>query len=97
MVNQDAYQVLGLEPDAGDEQIRAAYLALIQKYPPERCPEEFERVRDAYAELRDPRERMRKLIESTDTLVPLPSLLEGKKGARNHIGAKLWLGLLKQQ
>lgn len=97
MVNQDAYEILGLQPDAGDEQIRAAYLALIQKYPPERCPKEFERVRDAYAELRDPRERIRKLIESTEPLIPLPSLLDAKKDARNHVGAKLWLGVLKEQ
>ncbi|HEY6845787.1 MAG TPA: J domain-containing protein, partial [Terracidiphilus sp.] len=51
------YDVLGVSPDADDERIRAAYLAKLKQYPPDRSPAEFEQVRDAYDLLRDRRRR----------------------------------------
>jgi curved DNA-binding protein CbpA len=41
------HAVLGVGPEADDEQIRAAYLGKLKQYPPDRCPDEFESVRDA--------------------------------------------------
>jgi curved DNA-binding protein CbpA len=38
----DPYAVLGLGPGAEDEQIRAAYLAKLKQFPPDRSPAEFE-------------------------------------------------------
>ena len=74
---EDPWRILELEPEATGEEIRAAYLRKIKQYPPERHPEEFERVRDAYEDLRDPRGRTRKLLFSGDPLPPLEHLLEG--------------------
>ena len=51
--------MLGISADADEEQIRAAYIRKVKEHPPDRSPEEFERIRDAYASLRDPRRRMR--------------------------------------
>ena len=48
MTNEDPRQVLEIEAEAGDEEIRAAYLRKVKEYPPDRAPREFERVRDAY-------------------------------------------------
>lgn len=44
----DPYLVLGLGRDAGDEEIRAAYLAQIRLCPPERDRVRFERLRGAF-------------------------------------------------
>jgi uncharacterized protein GlcG (DUF336 family) len=38
--------VLGISPEAGDEEIRAAYLRKIKEFQPDRAPHEFEKVRD---------------------------------------------------
>ncbi len=51
----DSGEVLGVNQDAGEEEIRAAYVRKVKEHPPDRSPEEFERIRDAYESLRDPR------------------------------------------
>ena len=55
----DPRKVLGVPPNAGEEEIRAAYLRKVKEYPPDRSPEEFEKIRDAFEALRDPRQRTR--------------------------------------
>ena len=55
----DPREVLGIPPDAGEEEIRSAYVRKVKEHPPARSPEQFERIRDAYDSLRDPRRRMR--------------------------------------
>ncbi|MGQ9592002.1 MAG: DnaJ domain-containing protein [Planctomycetota bacterium] len=54
----DPYDVLGVEPSAGDAAIRRSYLALVRKFPPERAPEEFRRVQAAYEAVRNLRSRL---------------------------------------
>ncbi|HET7459619.1 MAG TPA: DnaJ domain-containing protein [Longimicrobium sp.] len=53
----DLYERLGIERDASRDQVRAAYRALLRVYPPERAPEEFKRIREAYETLNDPASR----------------------------------------
>jgi curved DNA-binding protein CbpA len=49
----NAFEVLGLPLDASDAQVRAKYLELARKFPPEQHPERFAAVRAAYEKLRD--------------------------------------------
>ena len=79
MTNEDPRQILEIEAEAGDEEIRAAYLRKVKQYPPDRAPREFERVRDAYEMLRDPRRRTRLMLLAADPKQPLASLLDGLK------------------
>jgi curved DNA-binding protein CbpA len=55
----DPYTVLGLTTDATDEAIRARYLELVRRYPPEHAPERFAAVRAAYEKVRDAETRLR--------------------------------------
>ena len=55
----DPYQVLGLPPDSDDEAIRRRYLELVRQFSPERHPERFAAVRQAYESLRDLNTRLR--------------------------------------
>ncbi len=94
----DPYSVLGIEPTAGDEAIRAAYLAKLKLYPPDRAPDEFERVREAYDELRDRRQRARHMLFSTSRDQPIATLLEtaiGGSGRPRYVGPDAWLAVLK--
>lgn len=52
-IPRDPYRVLGLRPDASDAAIREAYLNLVQQHPPEREPERFAVIREAYERIRD--------------------------------------------
>ena len=71
----DPYQVLGLPPDADDEAIRRRYLELVRQFSPERHPDRFAAVREAYENLRDLNTRLRYRLfeagknESVDAII----------------------------
>jgi len=91
----DPSDVLGVGQDAGEEEIRAAYVRKVKKHPPDRSPEEFERIRDAYDSLRDPRRRMRDRLLAVDPLAPFVSVIELKTRRRRFAGPRPWLEVLK--
>jgi len=92
-----AREVLGVDASATDEQVRAAYLAKVREHPPDRDPEAFERVRDAYDQLRDPLLRARQVMGGTSPVAPLPSLFEAGKPRRKFVGPGPWLDALKER
>ena len=51
------YEVLEIEKDADERQIKSAYFKLVRKYPPEKFPEEFKLLREAYETLSDKNKR----------------------------------------
>ena len=93
----DAREVLGVSAEAGEEEIRAAYVQKAREHPPDRSPEEFERIRDAYQALRDPRRRMRDMLLSSDVDAPLASLFAGQPARRCFAGPQPWLEVLKSK
>ena len=96
MTQDDSRRILGIGLEAGDEEIRAAYLRKVKEYPPDRSPREFERVRDAYEDLRDPRRRARRVLLSADPAQPLVSLLDDRASERRFTGPGPWLAVLKE-
>lgn len=94
--NDDPCEVLGLPPGAGDDEVRAAYLRKVKEHPPDRDPEEFERIRDAYQMLQGPRQRALRLLLDADPRLPLASLLDGRDATRRHVGLGSWLKVLKK-
>jgi curved DNA-binding protein CbpA len=96
MTHDDPYLLLGISLEAGDEEIRAAYLRKVKEYPPDRAPREFEKVRDAYELLRDPRRRGRHLLLSADPKQPLADLLKGGGAERRFTGPEPWLKVLRE-
>jgi curved DNA-binding protein CbpA len=97
MKTEDPRQVLGIDAEAGEEEIRAAYLRKVKEYPPDRSPGEFERVRDAYEILRDPRCRTRTLLLAADPRQPLVSVLDGLKPKRHFTGPEPWLAVSREK
>ena len=91
----DPGEVLGVGQDAGEEEIRAAYLRQVKEHPPDRSPEEFERIRDAYDSLRDPRRRMRDRLLAADPFAPFVSVIELQARPRRFAGPQPWLEVLK--
>ena len=91
----DPIEVLGISRNATDEESRAAYLLKVREYPPDRAPEQFERVRDAYEILRDPRRRLRHRLFSVDPGAPLASLFADEARPRRFVGPGPWLEVLK--
>ena len=92
-----AASLLGVAADADEKALREAYLQKVRQHPPDRDPEHFEQIRDAYEHLRDPRTRARQVMRcAVDPAQPLTHLLEGRAPAQRFVGAKLWLDVLKE-
>ena len=93
---EDPRQILGVGAEAGDEEIRAAYLRMVKEYPPDRAPREFERVRDAYEALRDPRRRAQMLL-AVDPKERLTALLHNRPAERRFTGPEPWLAVMREK
>jgi DnaJ-class molecular chaperone len=90
-----ALEILGVSARADEEEIRAAYLSKVKEFPPDRAPAEFEKIRDAYETLRDPRKRAREMFVTTNPNRPLTSLIEGRGSRRIFAGPQPWREVLK--
>jgi DnaJ-class molecular chaperone len=97
MTGLNPYAVLGVGRNTDDECIRAAYLAKLKQFPPDRSPAEFERVRDAYELLRDRRRRAHYTLLCANPEAPLESLLDGMERERRFVGLAPWLAVLKDR
>lgn len=86
---------LGVSRDAGDEEVRAAYLRLVKANPPDRAPEAFERIRDAYDAMRDPRRRAARVLAANPG-APIATLAEGLPATRAFVGPEPWLAVLEE-
>jgi curved DNA-binding protein CbpA len=53
------YLILRVPPEAGDAEIRRAYLDGVREFPPEREPERFQAIARAYELIRDEPARLR--------------------------------------
>jgi curved DNA-binding protein CbpA len=96
-VDFNPYAVLTVDTEADDEHIRAAYLAKLKQFPPDRCPAEFEQVRDAYELLRDRRRRALYTLFSVNPEAPLQSLMGGMDNQRRFAGPAPWMAVLKRR
>lgn len=95
--SEDYCAVLGVSADSGPDEIRTAYLRMVKEHPPDRSPVEFERIREAYEMLRNPKYRILQMIKSTDSRLSFSSLIKENRSKRNFVGPKLWLEALKKK
>lgn len=50
----DPYTILGLARGCDEADVRRRYLELVRQHPPDRAPERFVEIHQAYEKLRDP-------------------------------------------
>ena len=78
----DPHEILNLDPDAGEAEVRRRYLELVREFPPDRAPERFAAIHAAYEALRDPARRLQVQLfhpeTKTDSLEGLASDLRGR-------------------
>lgn len=66
------YEILGVTSETDDDKVRKAYLELVRRYPPERFPEKFTLISDAYQTLKDENSRLRYYLFNTDPGIRSP-------------------------
>ena len=89
--------LLGVPAGSTDEEVRVAYLAKVKEFPPDREPEVFERIRDAYDKLRDPRQRAKMVLSCPEASAPLSNLVDEIKSKRKFAGPEIWRQALKNR
>jgi len=62
----DPFTTLGVQEDAGDDEIRQRYLALVRAFPPDLEPARFQAHRAAYERVQDERKRLEATLLSTN-------------------------------
>jgi curved DNA-binding protein CbpA len=90
------FTVLGLDETADDEAVRAAYLAAVRKSPPDRDPEGFRRIREAYEALRDQERRLALRLFGPPPLENVAELLDTFPTERRYVGPGPWLNVLRE-
>lgn len=77
----DPYEVLGLPREAGEDQVRQRYLELVRQFPPDRDPERFAAIREAFEQVRDPVVRLKSQLfdpRTTDSLEAIAADLRAR-------------------
>src|SRR4051812_32568459 len=95
---EQAQGILGAAAAATEQEIRAAYLQKVRQHPPDRDPEQFEQIREAYDLLRDPKRRTELLLVGPDPTTPLTELLRDlPRKERRYVGPDAWLAVFKEK
>jgi curved DNA-binding protein CbpA len=94
--SNDPWEILAVSRNAGDEEIREAYLSRVKAYPPSRYPDIAERIRWAFDLLKDPMKRAEQAVFAADPGTPLSSLLKAQKVRRAFVGPGLWMKVLSR-
>jgi curved DNA-binding protein CbpA len=92
----DPFVVLGLSPDSDDESIRRRYLELVKEFSPEKDPEMFKAVREAYESTRDQATRLRHQLFEPNKKDSLEAIIEdlGCRTQRRRLSLKQLLSIL---
>ena len=98
MSRDDPWQVLDLPKDASDEQIRARYVALVKQHPPQKDPEAFASISDAYMAVKGPRERAQWDLFGPEPLQDIAELVELLiRSKRRTIPVEEWIQSLREE
>jgi curved DNA-binding protein CbpA len=96
--NQDSpHRILGVAANAGADEIRAAYLAKVRQFPPDRDPERFREIHAAYELLNDPLNRARVLVAPPKDKPNLRQLVEAAESQLVRIPPRSLLALGNQE
>ena len=89
------FTILNIEENADDEAVRAAYVRAIRQSPPDRDPEGFRRIRDAYEAIRDTEKRLAFRLFGPPPLPQLEDMRALISDERQYVGPSLWLNILR--
>jgi curved DNA-binding protein CbpA len=90
------FAVLGLDETADDAAVRAAYLVALRQSPPDRDPEGFRRIREAYDALLDHERRLALRLFGPPPLADVEALSELVTNERRYVGPGPWLTVLRE-
>jgi curved DNA-binding protein CbpA len=97
MANLNPFYVLKVFHTSTDEEVRNAYISLIREYPPDRSPEKFQEVREAFEEIKHERDRIKRYLAFPRTIDNLSDIIPDKKPERNLLPRSVWNKIIKNK
>lgn len=80
------YDLLGVDTDASDDEIKQAYLQQVKSHPPDRAPNQFQVIKQAYEAIKDRKSRLNYALFTLPSTELEPLLDEALKTPGNiHI------------
>ena len=67
------YEILGISEDCNNDTVKKGYLGMVKQFPPERFPDDFQRIRNAYEKIKTEKDRV--ALELFDKTLPDPKEL----------------------
>lgn len=89
----DPYSILEIQPGASEEDIRNRYLQLVRENPPDRAPEKFRLVSDAWKMICDPLVQARALVQMDMSTPRLDEICDAAAKERPRLATDLLLSL----
>ena len=95
----DPYEILGLPRGASEADVRRRYLELVREHPPDRAPERFTQIRQAYEKLRDPVMRMESRLFDLQSSGTMAEIIAGvrRRLRRTRLPTPTLLSLVEGQ
>lgn len=93
----DPYRILNIDAiHASDETIHQAYLEAVRQYPPDKEPEHFQRIRDAYEMIKTCEDRTKINLFGMEAFQSLSDVLpDGAKRLRS--GSEMWISMIETE
>jgi len=92
------YDILSIDESAKQSEIRSAYIKKIQVFTPEKYPEKFQEINEAYNMIKDEVKRAELSVFGVQGFKKnerLADMLVEDHSTRNRIGIDTWLDLMK--
>jgi len=100
MQTKDPYLLLGLQEHVTDNEVTDAYHAALRRHPPEREPERFTAISEAYESIRTEMDRVRRrLFPARLSVDALPAYFDVPTEGHAPVGIKqeFWLREARKQ
>ncbi len=85
----DPYLILNVSRTPTDEEVRSAYLKAVRQNPPDKDPEHFQAIQQAYEAIKTRRLRLKNRLLCIDVVTPedlLAQALQGTEATANRPG-----------
>ncbi len=91
------FQILDVDINAKDAEIKQAYYAKVKEFPPDKEPEKFMEIRQAYDQLKDPVTRAKLKLTTPRPCENMVDILRDEKIEKKFVGAEHWLKILESK
>lgn len=90
------FEILDIDVSASDSEIKSAYLKKVRRFTPERFPEEFKKIKEAYSAISDSKKRIEFKLFNVDEPDINTVIISTIKSKRKRIDTETFYQMLSK-